>query len=115
MPTETTAEEIVARIVSDMTAVLKRRNKSFSKGALGEWSAAFLKTVQESLDNGAKWASSRATVRLVARDMARIAALLSGSKTKVGKAQVDAAFCAIKGHVECSGIVIRGRWCDFKI
>lgn len=113
MPTETTAEEIVARIVSDMTAVLKRRNKKFSKGALDEWSAALLEAVQANLNKGGKWASSRAKVRLVAKDMARIAALVSGSKPMVDKAQVHASFEAVREHAECRRSKLLGRWCDF--
>lgn len=115
MPTETTAEEIVARIVDDMTAVLKRRKKQFSKGALDEWSDALLKSVRANLGYGGNWARSRAKVLLVARDMARIAALVSSSKTKVDKAQVHASFRAVKEHVECPGGSGSGRWCDFNI
>lgn len=113
MPTETTAEEIVARIVSDLTAVLKRRKKKFSKGALDEWTDGLLEAVESNLGKGANWASSRATVRRVAKDMARIAALLSGSQTMVDKAQVHASFEAVKEHVECRRKLIMGRWCDF--
>jgi len=115
MPTETTAEEIVAKIVDDMTAVLKRRDKQFSKGALDEWRSALLESVQTTLDNGGNWARSRAKVLLVAKDMARIAAMVSSSKTKVDKPQVHASFRAVKEHVECPGGSGSGRWCDFNI
>jgi hypothetical protein len=114
MPTaENTAEEIVVRIVQDMTAVLERRKKQFAKGAISEWRGGLVGAVQENLDKGGNWASSRDTVRRVARDMARIAAILSGSKPTVSKAQVDAAFEAIRTHEECRPGTLRGRWCDF--
>ena len=115
MPTETTADEIVDRIVKDMTAVLKRRNKAFSKGALDEWRPKLHTSVKASLADKANWAQSRAKVLRVAKDMARIAALISSSKPKVDKAQVHASFRAVKEHVECPGLGGSGRWCDFNI
>lgn len=113
MPTESTAEEIVARIVCDMTRVLKRRNKTFARGALDDWRASLLKAVTENLENGGKWSTSRAKVLSVAKDMARIARLLAGSKSSVDRDQVQASFQAVKEHNECRGTMIKGRWCDF--
>ena len=115
MPKETTAEEIVDRIVTDMTAVLNRKNKAFSKGALDEWRPKLTTSVKANLAKGANWAQARAKVLRVAKDMARIAALISSSKPKVDKAQVHASFRAVKEHVECPGSKGSGRWCDFNV
>jgi hypothetical protein len=114
MPTETTAQEIVDRIVNEMTAVLKRRKKQFSSGATGEWETKLLGTVGTSLRSGGNWPRDRAKVLTVAKDMARIAAIVSAKKPKVNKAQVHAAFRAVKEHVECPGLG-SGRWCDFNL
>jgi hypothetical protein len=115
MPTETTAQEIVDRIVKEMTAVLKRRNKQFSTGATGEWETKLLGTVGTTLSSGRSWPAERPKVLLVAKDMARIATMLSSKNLKVNKAQVHAAFRAVKEHVECPGRAGSGRWCDFNL
>ena len=114
MPTEITAEEIVDRIVSEMTAVLKKRKKQFSSGATNEWETRLRGTVRTNLKSGGNWPKERATVLTVARDMARIAAIVSAKKPKVNKAQVHAAFRAVKEHVQCPGLG-SGRWCDFNL
>ena len=115
MPTETTAQEIVDRIVKEMTAVLKGRKKQFSSGATGEWETKLLGTVGTTLSAGRSWPKDRPKVLKVAKDMARIAAMLSDKKTKVDKPQVHAAFRAVKEHVLCPGVVASGRWCDFNL
>ena len=115
MAAETTAEQIVARIVSDMKGVLKKRRKKFSKGALEDWADGLRNRVQKKLDGGDDWSSSRGTVRRVAKDMARIAARLSGSKKNVDRARVIAAFRAVQEHVDCPAVSTKGRWCDFKV
>ena len=111
---ETTAQEIVDRIVKEMTAALKGRKKQFSPGAIDEWEKKLLGTVGTNLKSGGNWPKERATVLTVARDMARIAAIVSAKKPKVNKAQVHAAFRAVKEHVQCPGLG-SGRWCDFNL
>jgi|SRR5215204_2254748 len=116
MPTETTAEEIVDRIVTEMKAVLKRKNKQFSPGATKEWETKLLGTVRTTLNSPrANWLASRPKVLLVAKDMARIAAIVSAKRPTVNKAQVHASFRAVKEHVECPGGAGSGRWCDFNL
>jgi len=116
MPTETTAEAIVDRIVKEMTAVLKGRKKQFSSGAIDEWEKKLLGSVRTTLSSpGGSWLVSRPKVLLVAKDMARIAAMLSAKKSKVDKPQVHAAFRAVKEHVVCPGGPGAGRWCDFNL
>jgi hypothetical protein len=115
MPTETTAQEIVDRIVKEMTAVLKKRKKQFSPLATDEWEKKLLGTVGTTLSLGRNWLKDRPKVLLVAKDMARIAAMLSSTKSKVDKPQVHAAFRAVKEHVVCPGGGGSGRWCDFNL
>ena len=115
MPTETTPPAIVARIVKEMTAVLRRRNKKFSSGATDEFKEKLLDSVGAVVRSGRSWPKDRPKVLRVAKDMARIAAMLSARKSKVDKPQVHAAFRAVKAHVLCPGDAGSGRWCPFRL
>ncbi len=108
------AEAIVREIVAVMTLRLADLGKVFVEGALDDWRAQLLISVDHQSKNG-NWENDRPTVLAVARDMASIAAMLA-FKGDVDKIRVDAAFQAVRAHRRCpprgpSGFVL-GCWCD---
>jgi hypothetical protein len=110
-----TAEKIVSEIVEVMKATLDGKKKKFSPGALDEWRAKLTEHVLGNLLKGGDWSKDRKEVLFVAKDMARIAAILSDKSPNVNKSRVHAAFRAVMEHARCPGGAGRGRWCDFSI
>ena len=111
-----TADDIVDEIIAEEVAALATVGKTFQSSALNEWKPALLKAVKIKLaSRKSDWATDRAKVLPVARDMALIAALLSGSAATVSKARTHAAFRACKDHQGCPAPAGSGAWCNFNI
>ncbi|HET7220946.1 MAG TPA: hypothetical protein VFJ02_22990 [Vicinamibacterales bacterium] len=109
------AHAIVKEIIDEMNLTLMAVGKSFSAGALDEWSDKLLISVMARLLDGGDWGKDRSNVLAVASDMALISAILSGSSPTVNKGRVHASFRAVKDHATCPGTLGSGRWCDFDI
>jgi hypothetical protein len=111
----TIVDDIVQEIIDKMTDTLAEQGKAFSDGALDEWKPKLANAVWLRLLLGGNWANEKDNVLAAARDMALIAAILSGNSPTVVKARAHAAFRAVKDDANCPGDVGSGRWCDFDI
>lgn len=109
------AAAIVREITDQMDLTMTGTGKTFSTGALDEWTPKLRASVSTRLLGGGNWTNDRPNVLAVASDMARIASILSGGSSVVNKGRVHAAFRACKDHLTCPGNQGSGRWCDFDI